>query len=655
MYTRLTILTLIFLSALIGLTWLGDHAINMLAQGLEDKRNAEFAEVGRQIRLDVMQKLDRFMKTEQDRPFTDYQDYFIPNDDAIANDKPNTLNYLSPIGKSMRNGLAFGHFQLDTNSNISAPYYNNEIQNKKRTTDISRADIYFTNIRDNLIPLLKPDNGKVAKLELNQDVLISNKNAFANSTNQKFDANTKKKENAPSITIEPTSKDQEGKAGYNRKANFSISSLQQKEQQPQIYTQQRAYIPPPAANASPRRQNIIRVHDQSENQPFDQTQTIEAEARSPSRAIRQIQDSQQAEQVKNRDNDYQTGMGMVNKSQTISEPTKTSAPNPEPSASFYQNAIQAVTEKIKNNFHLIDAAQSPQSLNDLVQIRIEPFVPLLVSHESNGKNTLFDGQIFLLRHVQVENDHFIQGFQLDENRLVETVRQSAKMLIRHNMDFELSQTENPDVIYTAILDFGFGNLFLHLKDTNPLDITNTINKQRYWYFSIITVVSLAVMLGILSVWRNMTAQVKLARKKDDFISAVSHELRTPLTSIRMFTEMLEKNWVKTEEKRKEYYQNMRQETERLSRLIENVLDFSRIQKKRKKFNFQVGDINQSIVDITESMSHYVQRAGFSIQTDLAPIDPVAYDKDAVMQILINLIDNAVKYAQNADDKTIIIR
>jgi two-component system phosphate regulon sensor histidine kinase PhoR len=101
-----------------------------------------------------------------------------------------------------------------------------------------------------------------------------------------------------------------------------------------------------------------------------------------------------------------------------------------------------------------------------------------------------------------------------------------------------------------------------------------------------------------ALWKNMHEQVQLSRKKDDFISAVSHDLRTPLTSIRMYTEMLEKDWVKTDDKRRQYYTTMRTESERLTRLIENVLDFSRIQRGKKKYDFTLGDINLCVTEWT---------------------------------------------------------
>jgi signal transduction histidine kinase len=164
----------------------------------------------------------------------------------------------------------------------------------------------------------------------------------------------------------------------------------------------------------------------------------------------------------------------------------------------------------------------------------------------------------------------------------------------------------------------------------------------------------AVTLALVSLWHNVRAQVRLATKKDDFISAVSHELRTPLTSIRMYSEMLENNWIKSQDKLAEYYRNMRQESERLSRLVENVLDFARLQKGRRRYAFQLGHLNDCVAEVVEMMRPYAEQRGFVIRTRFEPIEQTAFDKDAVTQIVVNLIDNAVKYAACATDKTISV-
>ena len=313
--------------------------------------------------------------------------------------------------------------------------------------------------------------------------------------------------------------------------------------------------------------------------------------------------------------------------------------------------------------HVSQPPTMQERQSEMVQVRIGPFETIVTG--GNTEESIFGGQVFLVRHVQIEDRHFWQGFQLNEKKLIEGVKESASKFVREGMSFELSQTksadaayataENEDIAYTAVLDFLFGDLVLHLKEIDPAWIGKQINHLRNWYFSIVGIVLLAVALGLASLWRSAGVQIRLTQKKDDFISAVSHELRTPLTSIRMYSEMLEKNWVKSEDKLAEYYRNMRQESERLSRLIENVLDFSRIQRGRKKYAFSLGDINKCIADVVEMMRPYAAQRGFTIKTELGRVEQMAFDGDAVTQIAVNLLDNAVKYARDAEDKTITVR
>lgn len=289
-----------------------------------------------------------------------------------------------------------------------------------------------------------------------------------------------------------------------------------------------------------------------------------------------------------------------------------------------------------------------------VQVRIEPFVPIKVSGPDGQLSTL-KAQVFMTRHIQVEGRHWVQGFRLNESELLTQVRESAGRLLRRGMDCEISGEERSDAVHTAILDFGFGELVLNLRELRPDWIQTQVFRMQNWFWGILAVVWGAVAASMAALWKNMRQQLQLSRQKDDFISSVSHELRTPLASIRMYTEMLEKDWVKTDAKRREYYTTMRQESERLTRLIENVLDFSRIQRGRKQYNFALGDINEPIAKVAEMMRPGIERAGFTLILDSSQIPPFMFDRDAVTQIVINLLDNAVKYARTAEDKRIFLR
>jgi signal transduction histidine kinase len=136
-----------------------------------------------------------------------------------------------------------------------------------------------------------------------------------------------------------------------------------------------------------------------------------------------------------------------------------------------------------------------------------------------------------------------------------------------------------------------------------------------------------------------------ARRKTSFVSNVSHELKTPLTSIRMYAELLGERRVRDEEKQRRYLGIIITESQRLTRLINNVLDFSRIEQNRKAYNITRMDAAQTVRDVLDRLAVRIQEAGMYVRTELPPEGlPFHTDHDVLEQVLINLVDNAMKYA-----------
>ena len=162
----------------------------------------------------------------------------------------------------------------------------------------------------------------------------------------------------------------------------------------------------------------------------------------------------------------------------------------------------------------------------------------------------------------------------------------------------------------------------------------------------LAVVALVVGLGALFLWRAVRAESRLASRKAEFVNAVSHELRTPLTSIRMYADMLKEGWVEDEATAKEYFGLISAESERLARLVNNVLDFSRIEKGSKEFEMRVGDPAPVVREVAEILRPYLKEKGFDLDLELPESLPAcSFDRDALTQILVNLIDNAVKHGK----------
>ena len=164
---------------------------------------------------------------------------------------------------------------------------------------------------------------------------------------------------------------------------------------------------------------------------------------------------------------------------------------------------------------------------------------------------------------------------------------------------------------------------------------------------ILGVLSVLMIGGLVLTYRSVNKQVALARLKSDFVSNVSHELRTPLALIRLYAETLELGRITTQEKKNEYYSIIRKESERLTALINNILDFSRIEAGRKEYDFRETDIAELVRNTLDSYRFQIEQQGFALEEQIDPgIPTVKVDREAIARALVNLVNNALKYSQN---------
>jgi signal transduction histidine kinase len=168
------------------------------------------------------------------------------------------------------------------------------------------------------------------------------------------------------------------------------------------------------------------------------------------------------------------------------------------------------------------------------------------------------------------------------------------------------------------------------------------------------VLALVFVGGFATLHQLGLGQIELARQQQDFVSAVSHELKTPLTSIRMYGEMLREGWV-DEARRQSYYEFIHDESERLSRLISNVLQLARISRNDPQFDLQPKTVGELMSNIESKIAGQVERAGFELRfrrDAAADAAVIRVDEDCFAQIIINLVDNAIKFSRNAVEKVI---
>ena len=169
-------------------------------------------------------------------------------------------------------------------------------------------------------------------------------------------------------------------------------------------------------------------------------------------------------------------------------------------------------------------------------------------------------------------------------------------------------------------------------------------------------VILAVVLcgGFYLIYRLGIGQIDLARQQQDFVSAVSHELKTPLTSIRMYGEILREGWA-PEEKKRTYYDYIFDESERLSRLITNVLQLSRMTRNDLRVELKPVSVAELMDGIRSRVATQIERAGFEFSQNCeaaAARAVIRVDTDGFIQILINLADNALKFSARAARRAI---
>jgi signal transduction histidine kinase len=173
--------------------------------------------------------------------------------------------------------------------------------------------------------------------------------------------------------------------------------------------------------------------------------------------------------------------------------------------------------------------------------------------------------------------------------------------------------------------------------------------QRFTVLKMAMIAFIDVMLGagLLLVYNNVRRELHLSRLKSDFVANVSHELKTPLALIRLFAETLELGRVPTDDKKRQYYQVINKESQRLAQLINNILDFSRIEAGRKEYRFAKTDVGRIVHDVVEAYRFQIEQQGFELEVHVADDLPeILVDKEAVGQALLNLVNNAVKYSRD---------
>ncbi len=181
---------------------------------------------------------------------------------------------------------------------------------------------------------------------------------------------------------------------------------------------------------------------------------------------------------------------------------------------------------------------------------------------------------------------------------------------------------------------------------NPNELAQSARRLRLTMLLVVVFLIFAIGIGGWLIIKETGREMRLVRQKTDFVSNVSHELRTPLTSIRMFSELLGKVGEVDDAKRMEYAGIIDSETGRLTRLINQLLDFSKLERGGKRYEFEELDVTTLVKETVENYRHQLEAEGVKLifrDSDETNRAQVKGDKDALSQIVLNLLSNAEKY------------
>ncbi len=287
---------------------------------------------------------------------------------------------------------------------------------------------------------------------------------------------------------------------------------------------------------------------------------------------------------------------------------------------------------------------------------------------------LDSGHLLMFRKVWRDGERFIQGIVINPERFLaaliddefRTTALAGMSALGVAFDGSLIRDVhgNAPESYLSVGTTLDGTPLYRSRLTTPLDrleliftVTQLPRGPGAGLLAWITLLlALAFCGGFYALYRLGSGQLELARQQQDFVSAVSHELKTPLTSIRMYGEMLREGWV-SEDKRQTYYEFIHDEAERLTRLITNVLQLARMSRDELAVDKERVTIGELFDLVASKIGSQAERAGFDVEiaadTACAPL-VVDVDKDCFLQIVINLVDNAIKFSQHADRKRIDI-
>jgi signal transduction histidine kinase len=591
------------------LKWESFHQHHLMAKELSSRIDAQFSQL---------------IDTEQQRSFNDYSFLTLAGDPAA--------NFLqrSPLSSyPIQSAIAgvIGYFQVDSAGNLVTPLLPEQL-NQAGRYGITEADL---NARVAL-------QGQLHEI-LSQNSLVRNDNKRQNKQRDHvtiaeryrapeeamFDEAIEALSSGPAEAVESLD--------YAEKSNSA--PILAKQDKAVAYQGQQGFdqLNSPAFNKSPTQPKLGRIEDLELKQAYWQEkeqQINQEDSLAKKKSQRKAKSAKRTEEI------------------TLPE------------------HVELALEKFENQLKQRFPEVSNEVQQDALPIRtfeseIDPF----------EFSQLASGHFVLFRTVWLNEQRYIQGLLIEQQPFLDALvkrvfdgtalAQMSQLLVVHQGDVLAAFNAQPNTTLASQANGLSSELLYQTRLSAPLSELQLLfsitqlpvgpgGRVMLWLAAI---ASMVLVVGFYLLYRLGMGQIKLANQQQDFVSAVSHELKTPLTSIRMYGEILKQGWA-TEEKKKRYYDFIFDESERLSRLINSILLMAKLSRNTQQADLKTISVAELMQNTLSQVSSQIEREGFELvlSYDAIADKNLIIDPDWFAQIMINLIDNAIKFSQHCEQKKI---
>ncbi len=325
-------------------------------------------------------------------------------------------------------------------------------------------------------------------------------------------------------------------------------------------------------------------------------------------------------------------------------------------------AEESLDAKLKNEVSLQDGAEkgllpAPSHNTEKYQVEVTPLRSIFINTD----------QVFIFRRIVIDNQIYRQGFIIRVKAFLNNLAQVyfVKQPLAHYTNLSLkieNQGLETEIVKTGAVTQRV-NFLLNRTFPSPFDFLRATlicgqipqSAGRGTLNIMIAVLVVVILMGLFSIYKSAWAVLDLSERRSKFVSSVTHELKTPLTNMRMYIEMLEQGMARDPEREQDYFNILGSESARLSRLIDNVLELSKLEKKQRHINLREGDFDDVIQEVETVMQEKLRHEGFTFIVDKIGAKPFKYDREVMVLILINLIENSIKFGKAAPVKKITLK